>query len=388
MPPQKIQHRHLKNAHNAKKTFNRNFLQDTQNNVQQPIDTILNAINFLNNLKLNELFKQIYILQDTKMFVNLATEISNKGNNSVSSTVESTKAVFEFLTVETPTKWISSSTLTKWNKEVAQINLQENRPKDTSLQFYGYGIMTDEISVIKMKDMIRCNGKSVAAAVLNACHENQLNPQQCHFWLTDNTAYMSSEKENATTCFNIIASANSFRIPCGLHVAQIVLMNFENTAFGKLDSPSGLSLKEHPYNLINLVFYLHDGYNESDKDNPLNMKSELNNTKLNLQLCCLVKFGEKIFEPIYKFLTGYDPVLRVYNSDGNVVTLLPGNRAHEMPDKVMEWIAELQNAAETISEIFQEELVEGRAILSSDDINELYKSLQTGVNKSLNGFLK
>jgi hypothetical protein len=59
-----------------------------------------------------------------------------------------------------------------------------------------------------------------------------------------------------------MAAADSFRIPCGLHVAQIMLMNFENTAFGKLDSPSGLSLKEHPYNLINLTFYLHDGYNE------------------------------------------------------------------------------------------------------------------------------
>ena len=62
----------------------------------------------------------------TPQFVKLATEISNKGNNSVSSTVESTKAVFEFLTGKTSTKWISPSTLTKWNKEVAQINLQEN----------------------------------------------------------------------------------------------------------------------------------------------------------------------------------------------------------------------------------------------------------------------
>ncbi len=69
--------------------------------------------------------------------------------------------------------------------------------------------------------------------------------------------------------------ANSFHIPCGLHVIQIVLMNFENAAFGKLDLPSGLSLKEHPYNLINLAFYLHNGYDESNKNNPLNMKVEI-----------------------------------------------------------------------------------------------------------------
>ncbi|CAB5375556.1 unnamed protein product [Rhizophagus irregularis] len=268
MPPQRVQYRHLKNARNAKKTFSRNPLQDTQNIVQRPIDTILTTINRLNNSELNELLNQIYILKDTEVeitriqrkkdelirqiytlsdeevlnvhhllktmvypkgihvgqilspylqkkaytessaiaiqnkkkslekknkqlkkaatktntqihsltlkvakakcsktkqtskiraaiqnakkvtptnfqktvkrifktnkkeytpqFVKLVTEISNKGNNSVNSTVESTKAVFEFLTGEMPTKWISPSTLTKWNKEVAQINLQEN----------------------------------------------------------------------------------------------------------------------------------------------------------------------------------------------------------------------------------------------------------------------
>jgi hypothetical protein len=57
--------------------------------------------------------------------------------------------------------------------------------------------------------------------------------------------------------------------------------------------------------------------------------SWLNNTKLNLQLRCLVKFGEKFFELIYEFLIGYDPIPRVYNLDGKVVTLPPGNRAHE-----------------------------------------------------------
>jgi hypothetical protein len=55
MPPQRVQYRHLKNARNAKKTFSRNSLQDTQNIVQRPIDTILTTINRLNNLELNEL---------------------------------------------------------------------------------------------------------------------------------------------------------------------------------------------------------------------------------------------------------------------------------------------------------------------------------------------
>ncbi|CAG8771027.1 4561_t:CDS:1, partial [Rhizophagus irregularis] len=85
---------------------------------------------------------------------------------------------------------------------------------------------------------------------------------------------MSAEKEGAIICFNTIAAADFFHIPYRLHVVQIILMNFKNIAFGKLDSLSGLLLKEHPYNLINLAFYLHDGYNESDKDNSLNIKTD------------------------------------------------------------------------------------------------------------------
>ena len=33
-------------------------------------------------------------------------------------------------------------------------------------------------------------------------------------------------------------------------------------------------MNPHPFNVINLAYHLHSGYNESDKDNPLNMKNE------------------------------------------------------------------------------------------------------------------
>ncbi|CAG8758964.1 33245_t:CDS:1, partial [Racocetra persica] len=44
-------------------------------------------------------------------------------------------------------------------------------------------------------------------------------------------------------------------------------------AFGKLDTIKGLSLKKYPFNLLNLAFHLHDGYDLLDKDSPLNLKS-------------------------------------------------------------------------------------------------------------------
>jgi len=81
---------------------------------------------------------------------------------------------------------------------------------------------------------------------------------------------MSGSKNGAVVNFNQRSGANAGRIPCGLHAATA----FDNTTFGKINSPSGLSLNPHPFNVINLAYHLHSGYNEYDKDNPLNMKNE------------------------------------------------------------------------------------------------------------------
>ncbi|CAG8754647.1 20183_t:CDS:2, partial [Racocetra persica] len=64
---------------------------------------------------------------------------------------------------------------------------------------------------------------------------NGIDPKKCHFWLTDNTAYMFSEAYNATAEFNLLVVSKSFQIPCRLYAVQIALMNFENTIFRKLD---------------------------------------------------------------------------------------------------------------------------------------------------------
>lgn len=59
----------------------------------------------------------------------------------------------------------------------------------------------------------------------------------------------------------------------------------------------------------------------------------INNIQLNLQIRYLVKFGEEFYEPIYQFLTSYDPIPRIYSPNG--LEYLPaGNRAHEMSDMV------------------------------------------------------
>ncbi|CAB4406047.1 unnamed protein product [Rhizophagus irregularis] len=270
-----------------------------------------------------------------------------------------------------------------------------------------------------MKDVLRCNADTMSTQALQICNETSMDPKNCHFWLTDNTAYMASKTGGAVAKFNKISQSQSFRIPCGLHAVHIALMNFENAAFGKIDAIKGLSLKEHPYNVLNLAFYLHDGYDLSDKDNPLNLKAsvirnlykilfdydltkyqqpirqrwlyELKTAKQYLERHEIHKqFAQYFLEKLNmasNFLTNYDPVPQIYGSDG-VECLPAGNRAHEMPDMTLMWIEKLQNNVENIFDLFGEELYETESFMPSDDFNNLCESLRTGVEQALNGFIK
>ncbi|CAG8497834.1 6399_t:CDS:2 [Racocetra persica] len=82
-------------------------------------------------------------------FVKLATDISTIGRTLIRATVEYTKAIYQFLT----------------------------------------------------------------AAVFETCQQKEIDPQKYHFWLTDNTAYMSSEANGAIAKFNSLTASKSFRIP-------------------------------------------------------------------------------------------------------------------------------------------------------------------------------
>ncbi|RIB05445.1 hypothetical protein C2G38_596117 [Gigaspora rosea] len=59
----------------------------------------------------------------------------------------------------------------------------------------------------------------------------------------------------------------------------------------------------------------------------------LNDKKLNIQLKCLVKFGNHFFNPLMEFIVGQDNVPRIFNGK-DWINLPPGRRAHEIPDKV------------------------------------------------------
>ena len=51
----------------------------------------------------------------------------------------------------------------------------------------------------------------------------------------------------------------------------------------------------------------------------------------------MVKFGESFYEKVFFFLTGFDPIPRIFR-DGFLHRLPLGNRAHELPDQVLVWL--------------------------------------------------
>ncbi len=88
---------------------------------------------------------------------------------------------------------------------------------------------------------------------------------------------MSKLKDEAVIKFNKLYSVNTIRIPCGLYVLHIASITFDNTTFEKTNLSSEFSLYSHPFNILNLAYYLHCEYSKSNKNNPLKMKIEIIN---------------------------------------------------------------------------------------------------------------
>ncbi|CAG8829542.1 28359_t:CDS:1, partial [Dentiscutata erythropus] len=69
----------------------------------------------------------------------------------------------------------------------------------------------------------------------------------------------------------------------------------------------------------------------------------INNKKLNIQIKCMVQFGQFFYTKFFEFLTGFDNISRIPENNKSKF-LPPGYRAHELPDQVSFWLGELQRA--------------------------------------------
>lgn len=453
---------------------------------EKRVSTIRSLVHKSGNFSENEFKNQVKSLfkinknEYSPQMVWLATRITQVGQVSMRSTVECLQLVYQFLIGEKPKKWLSRSTLSTWHQEVA--NLEVHSTITQLSEVNSYGIMVDESTrgenkylvivfafwsyvenfplakVIELKVISKCDSVTIATNVLNLIEEKKLDPKACSVWITDNTAYMSGKHNGAVLKYNRMSSSNAVRIGCGLHIIHIVLTNFEQAAFGKRKNTIGFSRVAHPFNLLYLTWSLHDGYDSSDKDKPMNITSEkirklydsllgyhftqyqlplqsrwgyelqtakqylercethiefanwfiskmencpkspssylndwklflswLTSTNLNVQIRCLVRLGEIFYEPLMQFMIGQDPHPRIYTESG-FKNLPNGRRAHEMPDKVTEWLSFLRDLKENFDIVFGQELLEALQSLDSDEWGSLYDSLERGIIKALEHF--
>lgn len=109
------------------------------------------------------------------------------------------------------------------------------------------------VIMASLKDIPRCNSETVSNSVIQTIQENGLDIAKCVLWVTDNTAYMASNKKGAVALFNEKTSMNAFRVGCELHIMRIIFNYFEQKAFGILSNSTGFSRKLHPYNLLYLA---------------------------------------------------------------------------------------------------------------------------------------
>lgn len=116
-------------------------------------------------------------------------------------------------------------------------------------------------------------------------------------------------------------------------------------------------------------------------------KSWLNDPKLNIQIKCLVNFAEHFYEPLMQFMVGYDPIPRIYQNN-QLVTLPSGRRAHEMPDKVSEWLEFLKNLKNNFDMFFSDQLLEAVDLLSNEEFDNLFNNLELGILAALEHFEK
>ncbi|CAG8478622.1 15867_t:CDS:2 [Gigaspora rosea] len=195
----------------------------------------------------HNLCEKVIILNAAKAYRDeleiMATQISQIGQMSFQSTAQATQIILEISELH-----------------VKQILSQSN---DSTIGIMNTRNIRPDFQLLEMKNLQSCNGKSVAQSIYNTFNNFNINPQRCLICISDNINYMSGKNRGAITLFNNISSAKLFRIPCGIHVAHIIMNNFEEITLEKLSNISRFSQKALPANLLYLAWELHDGYDKS-----------------------------------------------------------------------------------------------------------------------------
>ncbi|CAB5182836.1 unnamed protein product [Rhizophagus irregularis] len=367
--------------------------------------------------KINSLF-MINKRKYTSNTVWLATSIAQVGEISMRSTVECIKLVYEFLIGEPPQNWMSKSTLQTWHKDVSQLYINNNISQIANAP--AFGVMVDESTRGEIKNFVLCyqvwSEKEQAPIVIMTSLKDI---PRCNSETVSNEV-IQSIREDGLDITN--TGLNALRIGCGLHIMQIIFSHFEEAAFGKLSNSTGFSRKLHPYNLLYLSWNLHDGYNSSDRDKPLNLNAsiikELYDGLMGFhynqyQLPLRSRWGYEL-QTAKQYLNRHEAhilfahwfIIQLEDHKNTPKTYLNDWRLFEswLTNSILNiQIKCLVNFAEHFYEplvqfmvgqdpnlqmFFADELSEAVEILSNDEFEELFNNLENGINTAYEYFEK
>ncbi|CAG8708664.1 32226_t:CDS:2, partial [Racocetra persica] len=105
---------------------------------------------------------------------------------------------------------------------------------------------------------------------------------------------------------------------------------------------------------------------------------------LKIQVECLAKFEERIYELMMNFFIGFDKEPWVLQPDGKLSPLLPGRRAHEMSDAFIKWIRNLYSIRDNVCLFFDTELWDAIDILDDKNFGQFFNNLELGIDKAIN----
>ncbi|CAG8482349.1 13006_t:CDS:2 [Acaulospora morrowiae] len=209
--------------------------------------------------------------------------------------------------------------------------------------FWDYKKNIPSVIVTNLENLHNCTGQSVADSTLKAITIHGLDPKKCSTWVTDNTAYMSSNKKEM---FGKLSSSIGFSrthnhiisyIWLGYHFSQYQLPIRSRWGYELLAAKQYLAhCKAHIEFVNRFIKEL-----ENNRNIPPAYPSDwclfrnwLLNKKPNIQIQCLV-----IFEKNHQ------------------AQLPSGQRAHEIPDKVNEWLKFLDKLRKNFDTFFGQELL-------------------------------
>ncbi|CAG8840679.1 27045_t:CDS:2, partial [Gigaspora margarita] len=104
-----------------------------------------------------------------------------------------------------------NSTLHTWHQDISELYIATQISQ--IVQASSFSIMINESThVVHINNLFKYNSETVSNAIIKSIQKEGLDVMKCKLWTTDNTAYMSLNKNGAVALFNKKTGANTFQV--------------------------------------------------------------------------------------------------------------------------------------------------------------------------------